>query len=549
MKEAIDLLEEATHRLRRLPASCFAVYYAGTLPFLLALLWFWAIMSRSARAGSQLGSTALCVAIAWLWMQTTKSLFAQEVLSVLRAEPAPRWTASAVGKVALWTAIVDAPSLFAVPIAAALVAPVGWVLAFYGHALVTRDPGRPNVWATVRDAADHARRRPGENHATLGLLAVVALIVFANVMALLWFLPELFHMLTGLESDIVLSGYSPVNTTVLAVAAAVTYALVDPLARVAYVLRSFHAEAERSGRDLLVDLRRAAQRRSAGSPGAVVIALALLVATSRPAFAETRAEPGTPAATGSATAPPGVDARELRMAIDRVLGRPEFAFRLPRADTRVPHEHGWVHDVRKWILDRLHDLGGWIRRAVRWLFGLGDDDGPAPSSPHGSSLERLATPALSVLAILSLALAAGAALGRVRRRPGSTTAVASVATSEPNLEDPALSPDRLPADEWARLAQRLWEAGERRLALRASFLELLALLSQAGILVPRPSKSIGDYEREIEQRREALPRLPEPFAENARIYEGAWYGAEPVTEEVLGRFLANAERIRSGAAG
>lgn len=36
---ALELLEEATHLLRRAPAGTLLAYYLGTLPFVLALLF------------------------------------------------------------------------------------------------------------------------------------------------------------------------------------------------------------------------------------------------------------------------------------------------------------------------------------------------------------------------------------------------------------------------------------------------------------------------------------------------------------------------------
>ena len=55
---AIELIEEAVHLLRRAPLSVLAGYYAGSLPFVLALLYFWADMSRSPLAYDHLAGGA-----------------------------------------------------------------------------------------------------------------------------------------------------------------------------------------------------------------------------------------------------------------------------------------------------------------------------------------------------------------------------------------------------------------------------------------------------------------------------------------------------------
>jgi len=44
------MIEEAVHILRAAPGALLTVYYIGSVPFVLGLLYFWADMSRSAKA-------------------------------------------------------------------------------------------------------------------------------------------------------------------------------------------------------------------------------------------------------------------------------------------------------------------------------------------------------------------------------------------------------------------------------------------------------------------------------------------------------------------
>ena len=55
----VELLEEAVHLVRLAPAGSLSAYYVGSLPFVLALLYFWADMSRSAFAGERLAAGAM----------------------------------------------------------------------------------------------------------------------------------------------------------------------------------------------------------------------------------------------------------------------------------------------------------------------------------------------------------------------------------------------------------------------------------------------------------------------------------------------------------
>ena len=44
------MLDESFHRLRTAPLAVLGIYYFGSLPFVLGLLYFWADLSHSADA-------------------------------------------------------------------------------------------------------------------------------------------------------------------------------------------------------------------------------------------------------------------------------------------------------------------------------------------------------------------------------------------------------------------------------------------------------------------------------------------------------------------
>src|SRR5438445_3237657 len=91
-KGSFELMEEAFHLLRLAPASTLASYYLGSLPFVLALLFFWSDMSRSAFAEQRLAAGAFGLALLFFWMKTWQAVFARDLLARLSGEPAPRWT-------------------------------------------------------------------------------------------------------------------------------------------------------------------------------------------------------------------------------------------------------------------------------------------------------------------------------------------------------------------------------------------------------------------------------------------------------------------------
>src|SRR5580698_1790070 len=86
-KSAFDLIEEATHLLRTAPAATLAVYFLGAIPFVLALLFFWADMSRSPLASQHVAGASLGMAVMFCWMKFWQAVFARRVRAQAAGEP------------------------------------------------------------------------------------------------------------------------------------------------------------------------------------------------------------------------------------------------------------------------------------------------------------------------------------------------------------------------------------------------------------------------------------------------------------------------------
>src|SRR5580698_6859784 len=78
-KTCLDLIEEATHLLRMVPAATLAVYFLGTIPFVLGLLFFWADMSRSPLAPQHLAGASLGMVALFLWMKLCQAVVARRL--------------------------------------------------------------------------------------------------------------------------------------------------------------------------------------------------------------------------------------------------------------------------------------------------------------------------------------------------------------------------------------------------------------------------------------------------------------------------------------
>src|SRR5258706_12478850 len=130
-KGPIEIIEEGFHLLRLAPSSTLLTYYAGTAPFVLAVLFFWSDMSRGAFADERLPVETLGLALLFFWMKTWQALFARQLLAQVIGYPSTRLTFKPVAPITVGQAILHPTGLFLVPIAWLLLFPIAWVYGFY----------------------------------------------------------------------------------------------------------------------------------------------------------------------------------------------------------------------------------------------------------------------------------------------------------------------------------------------------------------------------------------------------------------------------------
>jgi hypothetical protein len=238
-----------------------------------------------------------------------------------------------------------------------------------------------------------------------------------------------------------------------------------------------------------------------------------------------------------------VQAQELDRTIDRVLERREYAWRLPR---RVSPEAkqgwfaSWVEAIFKALRGFWEALAYAWEKLIEWLTGSRARTSKDPS--------LVSVPAVQTVVYVLLAIAA-VLLGWMawsRRRLGREKIVTAEAHEAlPDLHSDNVSADELPEDRWLQMARELVQRGDLRLALRASYLAVLAHLGQRKLLGIARHKSNLDYRRELARRAAQRRELLAAFEENVSAFERAWYGRSLVTPEVMDRFSANLEAIRA----
>jgi hypothetical protein len=597
---ALDVIEEAIFLLRAHP-SLLVPYLTGSLPFVLALLYFWADMLRSPFAARHVAQASLGVTLLFFWMKSWQTVFVQQALARARHLPPPRWSAGRIWRMTITQIMIQGWGCALLPLSLAMVFPFAWAYAYYQNVCVYGHGDEPRarkrawqqarLWpkqnlvmtwllspwlliaATALIIIGAPLIRTLENPIWWGLLLVllvaltiplnpIGMVIAVNLAAAILMLPWLAQTLFGIESVFTLSGAAGINTTLAAMVCALTYLCLDPVAKTAYALRCFYGESLRTGEDLRAALRLIRQPAAmvlicGAICGAVVCGVGPLA--SSPACAQEVLEerPLPP----EASLPPASVA-ELDAALKRVLNRAEYSWRMPRETvTAAPLEPRDLPPALQWIADGLEGLGetlrNWGRALNRWRNDFRDwwrerFRPPSPSRPGRRTRGEwmLGVQALAFVLLAAIASVLAVLLWRFFTQRRTTAAVAAAVAAPPDRPDVArddVDAAALPEDGWLAMARELLAQGQTRLALRAMYLATLACLAERELITIARFKSDRDYAGELNRRAHAHPDLPPIFADNMLAFQRAWYGLHPVDQAAIDHFAANYRQLKTSA--
>jgi len=519
-KSAVQLYEEAVYLLRRAPAATLAAYYAGSIPFVLGFLFFWADMSQSAFAYDHCAPAALGVALLFLWMMYWQALFVQKLHAELSGVPPPACWSNETRRLGFQQLALQPTKFVVLPVASFMLLPFAGAYAFYQNLMAVRS-------GDVRAARKQALVWQSQNWTLLAILALLEIVVFVNIGAAIVLAPYLAKLLLGVESVFTRSGLAAMNTTFLAVTAGLTYLVTNPLAKAVYLLRYFYAESIETGEDL-----RVAQ--------AFLPLLALLFL---PALVTAQVPRTTP--------PPAFSVEQLDHAMDNVIHRPEFTWRLPRA----PHQENnanWFIRATQSFLDATgrgaRQVGRWINQFMNWLVDRLKSMLPGLSGNQPGPDSRKLRVLLYIL-LVSVAVLLSWLLWRTLRSGRKARSPAAIPIAAPALElnDMGLESGQQPLDQWIRLARDAMARQELRLALRALYLAGLAYLAERSLITIQRGKSNQDYARELRRKSRDTPELVAAFVQNMSTFERTWYGRSSVDPRILEQFESNLTKMRTCA--
>lgn len=556
-KPALDLVEEATHLLRTAAVGTLALYYVGTAPFVLALLYFWADMSRNPFAEQHLADAAFAVAALFVWMKFWQALFARRVRARLAGgAPAPL-RAGAAFRVAVVQTTLQPVGLLPIGlcISASVYSPaLGLLLAFAVGGLLPLFYTITTVGDGTADTVSEVFKKawrlwmlwPKQSLALLVVLYLFGFCVFLSLSVFCGSLPGVLQTLFGVQSVFTQSLGSLFNSTFFAAMFGLAYLCVDPILKTVYTLRCFYGESLKSGEDLKAELKRF-------SPSAQAVFLAvMLLATMSGAQATLAADDAT-TANPPIEAPAGktgaISSPDLDHAIDQTIHQRKYTWRMPREATPKDTKQGAIgrffDKVAEMLRKALRSARDWLQKVSKKLFPRRN----ISHSYHDPGEWMTSLQALLFVLITVVVCALAIFIYRLWQGKPRLDAVASdpVQKPVPDIGDENVGADQMPEDGWTRLGRELLERGEFRLALRAFYLASLAYLAQRSLITLARFKSNHDYERELRRRGHSFPVLLSIFGDNLPVFERIWYGRHDVNGEMVNDFAANVERMKGAA--
>ncbi|MEE4264766.1 MAG: DUF4129 domain-containing protein [Desulfobacteraceae bacterium] len=531
-KSALRVIDEAVHLLRTAPGLLLSVYYLGGVPFVLGLLYFWADMSRSPNATEYSAAAALGLSFLFVWMKVWQTIFALRVHERISGDLPQGRSLGQIASIAATQTLIQATRFIVMPVAALLVVPFGYCYAFYHNAAVSVGGDSQDFKPTCQWAWRQARLWPRQNHLLISIFWLFGFVIFLNVSMATLIFPQLMKSLFGIETVFTLGGMAVlINSTFWIAMLGMTYLLVDPLVKTAYVIRCFYGSALGSGDDLKTELNRIL------NPGAKFVAGLLIVVLS--------ATPILSIAETTATVAPD----ELNQSIEEIINRPEFSWRLPRETIgpKEPESRGPLAAAFRWLLDMItrgiKTIKEWITNFIDWLESLFPES-EGPPVTEGRNWKTPVRIFLLLLLFLFLAIMAFIFLRiwqRQRIKPVETISTSAIPV--PDLNDERVKADDLATNRWLSLAGELADKGELRLAMRALYLATLAHLAAHEMITIEISKSNREYEHELKRRAHEHAELISIFSDSLNVFERIWYGMYHIARSEFDNFARNQKRI------
>lgn len=555
-KSSLQLAEESFHLLRSVDLRYFWVFYLGVIPFAVGLLYFTADMSRSGLADDSVFGASVLITLLYFWMRICQARFCKglwDTIAPSAQDPVPRSVRLRQIVAICFFQSLQTPLLL---IGLFFVIPLGWIIAALQNASVlgfTQNHSEKTLRRLIGASFRHSHYDWAQNHGVLLIFGIVGLFTWINLVATAIVIPTLVKAFFGVESVFTISPTAAIlNSTFFLGTFVLAYLVISPMLKAVYTLRCFYAESRSTGADLLSrlagcekvrDQSHSSRRGTLAKASALILGFVVLTS---PVSAEDPASN----AEGSPVAAETVSGDEFQEEISRTFEKKKYQWQLSRKDGEVIEEaeQSWLSRRMREIADSTREMmkkfSDWIQE--QWEKMRRQREPVSRESRDGGFefADGLSSTFSIGLIVLVSALVAWLLIVMYRKYRGKAPVEGKeVSVDTVDLQSEDIVASQLPENEWMKLAREQIEKGDRRLAIRALFLASLAHLGEVGLLRIARFKSNRDYRFELVRRARKQEKLRSAFDRNTKLFERAWYGWHPVSEEAVEEYLKNHEAI------
>lgn len=591
---AFELIEKSLSLLRVEGLSLFPIYWLGGFPFLLLFLFFWSDMSQNSFAEESLSFYSILLTGTYFWMKFWQTAFMRAVRYRILNQQIPQWSWKEKSWAILFQGFVQPTQWIVLPIAKILMIPFGYCHAFYETLHLTGDGCDRSFKNVLHKTWGASKEAPQQNHLLIWMMSPWMLIfgfalifivltilpwirpeikdfpmenvqrfwlfflacliplspwgvlIFINIALILFGTPFLFQTFFGIDSAWTTGTFGIMDPFFMIVCLGITFLIMDPILKTAYVFRDLYARSQETGSDLLYELhsyRNPSFDRKFMVIGFLFLFFSSLQATSADPLSSSESDsmishnaessPWASSSSLSLDKTQSINSQKklsseealFQKSLEKIALKREYQWKQERRPALVnkSDEDGWVLRFFKSLFQAIGSFYDWVMDVIQALFGKNhsSEEGILSASSNASITQYFLIIFLLILGVLILIL-----LIRYlrKRRQKPLTTVYSPSISIPDLESHQTQATDLQGSEWETLAKELMNREEWRLASRAWYLGGLAELHEQRWIKVRKGKSNADYLQETHGLAKAFPQLYQEFQKATAIFEETWYG-------------------------
>ncbi|MBN1983775.1 MAG: hypothetical protein JW795_19730 [Chitinivibrionales bacterium] len=540
-QSAVELLEQSAAILKSAPFPLLGTYFLGSVPFIIAFLYFLADMTKGAFAASYCAQASLCIAGAYLWMKWWHRRFCLLSIEIISKNKTRSGTLADY----IYCIVVQSFGLFLMPIAALLTFALPAMYGFCAYACMVGK--KKTLGLFLQHCYTNALLWQKQAIVLLGILMLLWFVLFVNTVIVFSSIPYAMAKLFALTT--VESGTNSTFSVAMLVIAAllVSWAMIDPLMKIAYCLRYYHAASLKNGRDILETLHEL-QREKPASPHLKGVMVCCIVVAAIGTLL-----PGEPdASTHPMDSNIVINSEKLEEIISSVIVKPDYSWRLPhKVETKAQPKKSFITTLTESAVRSVKFVGRhiaqFVKKILKWFLKITRQKSTSGTAEIVDWMKSVNGILLIILGCLSVLFLIWIFVLKMRKPAPVIPATDQASLHALDLENENISADALPVDEWLKRARSFLEQKQHKAAIRAFFLSTLATLSENRLLTLGIDKSNKEYQRQVSILSRRVQEIFPAFSQMVLIFEMIWYGNFQITETVMKEFILLNEQIRGYA--